>query len=167
MASYDLQGPIAVTAAPSPDNHYLAEHIQLLRQSYRQLVGRDLVDPQLDSMEAAKAIYQAPYVVVSHGTEADPIFNYANQTALQLFAMTWKEFTSLPSRQSAEPPNRDERARLLEMVTNQGYIADYSGIRIASTGQRFCISDVTVWNLTDPEGVYRGQAATYSRWEFL
>jgi len=60
-----------------------------------------------------------------------------------------------------------ERARLLQAVTSQGFCEGYSGVRISKTGQRFLIQDVTVWNVTDNQGQYYGQAAIYSRWQFL
>ncbi|MEO0948740.1 MAG: MEKHLA domain-containing protein [Cyanobacteria bacterium J06641_5] len=150
--------------APAEANQYLAEHIAIVRDSYRKLLGRDLLSasPSLSGSEAARAIWEAPFMVVSHDTAADPIFNYANQATLKLFAMTWEEFTALPSRQSAEPPTREERAHLLAQVTANGFVENYSGIRIAKTGQRFEIRNVTVWNLTRPNGTYVGQAATYS-----
>ena len=176
--------------APSDTNAYLAEHIQLLRHSFKQVVGQDFpIPPSLDSTpnsaisepmvsdaanavdavnaSFAKAIYHAPFVVVSHNTDADPIFNYGNQIALDLFEMTWDEFTVLPSRQSAELPNREERSRLLHAVTTQGYIRDYHGIRMSKTGKRFRIEDVIVWNLLDSQGNYHGQAAFYSKWTYL
>ncbi|XGB43793.1 MAG: MEKHLA domain-containing protein [Nodosilinea sp. LVE1205-7] len=144
---------------PSPDNHYQAEHIQYLRFSFRHRLGQDLVDPALTPLEAAKIIYYAPYVVVSHGTGVDPIFNYGNQAALRLFAMDWLEFTRLPSRQSAELPNQAERAEILSAVTAQGFIQNYTGIRINRNGKRFRIRDVTVWNLENNQQVSYGQAA--------
>ena len=152
---------------PSPANSYLVEHINLLRSSYKHYFGKDLFDSQLTEVEIAKEIYTAPFVVVSHDTSADPIFNYGNQAVLKLFEMTWPEFTSFPSRQSAEPPNREERARLLQRVTTQGFIEDYSGIRISKSGQRFTIEQVTVWNLIDHHHRYCGQAAVYSHWKYL
>lgn len=149
---------------PAEANQYLAEHIAIVQDSYRNLLGRDLLgaSQSLSGSESARAIWEAPFMVVSHDTASDPIFNYANQATLRLFAMTWAEFTALPSRQSAEPPTREERAHLLAQVTANGFVENYSGIRIAKTGQRFEICNVTVWNLTHPDGTYAGQAATFS-----
>ncbi|HIK43469.1 MAG TPA: MEKHLA domain-containing protein [Leptolyngbyaceae cyanobacterium M65_K2018_010] len=158
---------MAAWPEPGPDNDYLASHIHRLRQSFRTLLGEDLIDPTLDPVAAARTIYQAPYVVVSHGPEADPLFNYGNRVAQALFEMPWSELTVLPSRLSAEPPNQAERARLLAAVANRGFMRHYSGIRIAKSGRRFRINDVTVWNLVDEQGVYGGQAAVYSQWEYL
>lgn len=93
------------------------------------------------------------------------MFNYANRAALQLFEMSWDEMTALPSRLSAGPMDRAERTRLLERVSRDGYIDDYTGIRIAASGRRFRIVNATVWNLADERGEYYGQAAMIPQWE--
>jgi hypothetical protein len=150
---------------PCPENQFYVDHLQLLRRSYERLTGKGFGSSHLQAQDFAEAIYQAPYVVVSHGTQPDPIFNYANLAAQSLFELSWQEFCQLPSRQSAEPPNQTERQQLLDAVTNQGFMTGYEGIRIAKSGRRFWIKDVTVWNLTDDQGIFRGQAAIYSRWQ--
>lgn len=159
----------AVTVAmvyPPEENHFQLEHARLLNSSYRRLLGKALI-PGIDSDEQfAGALFCAPFAVVSHNTAADPVFNYANLTALRLFAMDWDEFTSLPSKLSAEPVNQAERQRLLAEVTTKGYIDNYQGVRIAKTGQRFMIKNAVVWNLIDEAG-YQGQAACFAEWEFL
>ncbi|MEO0456890.1 MAG: MEKHLA domain-containing protein [Cyanobacteria bacterium P01_A01_bin.114] len=149
---------------PAPDNDFLAEHVTLLRDSYRHLLGRDLISSALSALEGAKAIFEAPFIVVSHDASADPIFTYGNRAALELFEMSWAEFTSLPSRYSAEPMNRESRSQLLKAVSQQGFAENYSGVRISKTGRRFLIKQVTVWNLLDERHEYKGQAATYCEW---
>jgi hypothetical protein len=138
--------------------------IALIDESYRRLTGRQLVQPEDD---LALAFWNAPRAIVAHGTEADPIFFYGNALALDLFAMQADAFTRLPSRLSAEPMHRDERAELLDRVARDGFIDDYAGIRIAATGQRFRIEQATVWNLIDAAGAVHGQAATFDRWTML
>ena len=49
----------------------------------------------------------------------------------------------------------------------RGYLGGYEGIRISTTGRRFLIHNVIIWNLTDCEGRRLGQAATFDRWTFL
>ena len=98
---------------------------------------------------------------------SDPVLNYGNAAALVLWEMPWAELTRTPSRLTAETPNREERARLLATVTARGFIDDYSGVRISKTGRRFRIAQATVWNLLDGCGNYSGQAALFSRREFL
>jgi hypothetical protein len=138
--------------------------IALIDESYRRLTGRQLVQPEDD---LALAFWNAPRAIVAHGTEADPIFFYGSALALDLFAMQADAFTRLPSRLSAEPMHRDERAELLDRVARDGFIDDYAGIRIAATGQRFRIEQATVWNLIDAAGAVHGQAATFDRWTML
>lgn len=153
---------------PNAANDYLSSHVRLLADSYRRFVGGTLIDhSDAATSEFAKQMFEAPFVVLSHGTEADPIFNYANQTAMELFEMDWPTITALPSRQSAEPMNRAERERLLAAVTKQNFIDDYSGVRISSTGRRFFIPKAIVWNLVNDRGERRGQAATFSQWQYL
>ncbi|MFZ2160829.1 MAG: MEKHLA domain-containing protein [Sideroxyarcus sp.] len=106
-------------------------------------------------------VWNAPRAIVAHGTEADPIFFYGNRLALQLFEMSFEEFARLPSRLSAEPLAQEAREKLLAKVAQQGYVDNYSGMRIASSGRRFMITDCTVWNLADEQGGYHGQAAVF------
>ena len=138
-------------------------HVQLLLDSFARILGRELVAREGPAAEQAAQLWQAPFVVVSHGTEADPVLNYGNARALTLWEMTWEELTQTPSRLTAEPVHRDERARLLARTREHGYVDDYSGIRISKTGRRFRIEQAIVWNLADA-GQHRGQAATFDRW---
>lgn len=140
------------------------QHSQVLLDSYARLLGRELLPRVGPVEEQAWALFHAPFVVLSHGTQDDPILNYGNAAALALWETDLATFTSMPSRLTAEAPRRDERARLLERVARDGYIDDYSGIRISTTGQRFFIERATVWNVFDSDGVRVGQAATFSEW---
>ena len=149
---------------PKPGRVDLETHVSILVTSYRALTGTDLLPPHLQGIDLVRALFDAPYAVVSHDTARDPVFNYGNRFALDLFEMRWEKFTSLPSRLSAEPIHRDERARLLEEVSRKGFIDNYRGVRIARSGRRFMIERAVVWNLTDDSGDFVGQAATFSDW---
>lgn len=152
---------------PGPDNTWLSEHAELLIASYFRVTGRELVEQKGTREELARALYEAPYGVVSHGVSEDPVFNYGNRTALGLFEMSWREFVKLPSRESAEALNREARQKLLERVNEFGFVDGYRGVRISSTGRRFRIEGTTVWNVVDENNVYRGQAAVFYRWSAL
>jgi hypothetical protein len=152
---------------PSEDNDFLAVHADRLIASLRRWTGRDLVDRGLPPAEQARRLFYAPYIVLSHDLSPDPLLNYANLAGLRLFDLTWEQLICLPSRQTAEPVHREERARLLQAVTRQGYIDDYRGIRISRTGRRFRIERATVWNLLDENEAPYGQAATFSEWQYL
>jgi len=148
-------------------NTAVIAHSQILARSLKHWTGRELLPGDFSPAELAEKIYHAPFVVVSHGTEADPVLNYGNAAALALWEMSWEELTRTPSRLTAEAPNREERARLLAAVTQRGFIDDYSGVRISKSGRRFKISRATVWNLITESGQPCGQAARFDRWEFL
>jgi len=157
------------TALPCPaeENSYLADHIQLLRNSLRELTGRDLLEDSCSPEEAAKRIFHAPFVLLSHNAAPDPVLTYGNRTALALFGLSWEELIVMPSKHTAEAPERAERDRLFARVAADGFIDDYAGIRISKNGQRFWIENVTVWNLTDAKGLPAGQAALCASWKFL
>ncbi|WP_319419645.1 MEKHLA domain-containing protein [Pleurocapsa sp. FMAR1] len=140
---------------------------QILTRNFKQLLNKDLVASANTPEQLAQTLFDAPFVVVSHGTQADPILNYGNQMALQLWSISWDEFVTTPSRLTAEPVNRSVRAQMLEQAAKQGYIDNYQGIRISRTGQRFLIEQAIIWNLTDEFGKKCGQAATFSDWKLL
>lgn len=151
--------------APPAAGLPLAGLVLLIVESHLRLTGRPLLQAEAaNDDDLAEALWTAPRAVVAHGTQADPIFCYGNRMALELFEMDFAAFTALPSRFSAEPMAREERASLLDRVSRFGFIDDYAGIRISRTGKRFRIGKATVWNLIDADGVYRGQAATFSEW---
>ena len=135
--------------------------------SYVRLVNEELIIRNGTPVEQAESLFKSPFVVASHGLQADPILNYGNQTALDLWEMNWEQFTKTPSRLTAEPMNREERGRMLEQARTHGYISDYQGIRISSSGKRFLVEQATVWNIHKLDGTPLGQAATFSDWTFL
>jgi hypothetical protein len=142
-----------------------AAFCHLLDDSFRRIVGDRLVPANIAIAEAPAWLYrQAPFCLLAHDTSEDPKFIYGNKTVQACFEYGWEELTSLPSRLSAEQPNRAERQRLLGMVHRQGFISDYQGVRIAKSGRRFRIEQATVWELRDSDGMRHGQAAMFRSW---
>lgn len=135
--------------------------IQILLNSYKKLLNHDLINRNGDPFLESKAVFFAPFILVSHGTQSDPILNYGNQVALDLWETTWDSFISIPSRLTAEPINQQERQLMLSKVTQQGFVDDYRGVRISCTGKRFLVEQAIVWNLLDSQGRFCGQAATF------
>ncbi|MCX7087668.1 MAG: MEKHLA domain-containing protein [Methylococcales bacterium] len=151
---------------PSTQHDFLVQHTRLLMQSYERLLASPLVMAS-ENMDSVNGLFNAPFALVSHNTAVDPVFNYANAKALELFEYSWDDFTCLPSRLSAEPMNRHARESLLVTVRQQGYIRHYQGIRLSKTGRRFQINNAVVWNLFDSDNRYSGQAACFKEWVFL
>jgi len=159
---------------PSPPGPILPEdwqrpeavaYARLLVDSLHRLTGRAMVDPSLPDLALAAALWELPLPLVSHGTEADPVFRHANRAALALWEMDWQSFTRLPSRRSAEaePAIQTDRSALLARALQQGWVDDYEGIRISATGRRFRISETVLWTVKDDQGTRHGQAALIGR----
>lgn len=144
-----------MTLATDPD------FFRLLTESHARLLGKQLVPAGRD---AAWLYREAPFVVLAHNTEADPKFIYANRAAQLCFDYSWDEFMSLPSRLSAEAPDRAQRQALLDEVSRHGFMTGYRGVRVAKSGRRFIIEDGIVWELLDRDGKRHGQAATFISW---
>lgn len=138
---------------------------QIILDSYYQLLGKELIDRNGDELTQAKNVFYADKVIYSHDTQSDPIYNYSNEKGLKLWEMDWETLTKTPSRTTTEPLLREERQKLLEETITKGYITNYQGIRISSTGKKYLIKDITVWNLKDKSDKFCGQAATFSQWE--
>ncbi|TKC81423.1 MEKHLA domain-containing protein [Trinickia terrae] len=136
------------------------DFFKLLTGSYARLLGEPLVPPLERTEDAMHWLYdEAPYGLLAHNTAEDPVFVYGNRRAQSLFGYGWDELTALPSRLSAEAPERHERQAFLDQVTRHGFVTGYRGVRISKHGRRFWIERATVWQLIDEHGVLHGQAA--------
>ncbi|HWL08664.1 MAG TPA: MEKHLA domain-containing protein, partial [Planctomicrobium sp.] len=94
-----------MTDSPASRPDWIA-HTQLLLDSYRRYLGIELISRDGSAEEQAERLFQAPFVVVSHGTQSDPVLNYGNQTAITLWEMDVETLTQTPSRYTAEPMHR-------------------------------------------------------------
>lgn len=140
---------------------------RMILASYRHWTGRRLI-PALASPKAqARALFLAPLAVLAHGTQADPILDYGNALALELWELDWTGLTRLPSRLTAEAGDRRARERFLAQVAHRGYAEGYRGVRVSARGRRFEIIDATVWTLMGEDGCAAGLAACFRRWQRL
>ena len=149
------------------NNHDTTRHVGYLLRSFYRVVGQALLPSLGDAILDAQQLFAAPFVVLSHGVEADPILNYGNAVVLQLWEMTATQFCATPSWVTAEPMLREDRQSTLDTVARQGYITGYAGVRVSGTGRRFLIENVVLWNVSDDDGNPLGQAASFDRWSFL
>ena len=145
----------------------IIDRTQIILDSFKGLLGYELISREKDLTTQAEELFKADFVVVAHGIENDPIFDYGNQTALDLWVMDWKQFTQTPSKATVEPSIREAREIMLQQVATRGYLDNYGGVRISSSGRKFYIREAIIWNLTDNLGNKCGQAATFSDWQFL
>ncbi len=148
----------------------IIEWSQLLLNSYNQLLGRQLIERNSNPEKEAEALFFAPMVIVSHGKEINPILNYGNQTALNLWEMSWEEFTQTPSKKTVNSLNSEElkqRSQMLEEAQNKGFIENYRGVRVSRTRKQFLIENAIIWNVIASNNQKLGQAATFSSWTYL
>ena len=137
---------------------------QLLIDSYAQLLGLPLVPQAMPVAEATEWLYEnAPFAVLAHNTDPDPLFIYGNKAAQRRFEYSLDEITQLPSRLSADAPNREDRQQFLARVQRLGYEAGYKGVRVTKSGQRFMIEEATLWQLLDADGTLHGPAVVIPR----
>jgi len=148
------------------NGEWLKRHSDLLLNSYRRVTGKSLIEPA-PGETAADCLYNASFALLSHGTQTDPVLNYGNRTAQSLWEMDWDSFTAMPSRLTAEPMERDVREAFMDDVRQKGYSDGYEGVRISGSGRRFRIERAIVWNVTDEDGTYIGQAAMFPSWTWL
>lgn len=154
-----------IVAPPVTGAH--AEHLHRLAASFARWTGRPLISAPADTIELATRLFEAPFVLLSHGTEADPILNFGNRMALILWEADWERFTRTPSRLTAEPLAREERSRALAVAASRGYTDDYHGVRVSFSGRRFRIEHAVVWTIVGADERRYGQAAMFERWTHL
>lgn len=152
---------------PDLSKPFYIKHAWRLCYSYQRWTGKDLVSNYQTIKNPAEVIFNAPFALVSHGIEPVPVFNFGNRTALELFEIDWDQFIQLPSKESADQENQEDRASLMARVNVNGYEENCCGVRVTSTGKRFLIEGATVWNIIDEQDIYHGQAAMFARWKFL
>jgi hypothetical protein len=155
------------------------ESAQAILRAHQQAFGRPLlagVSSARCPRQAAQELFAASVVVLAHdgadpGGDPGPRLIYANRAALRLWRRPWAEMVGLPSRLTAEPAERADRARALAAVQQQRAISAYSGIRIDSQGRRFQIRRARLWNLGQQGAAGNrasgGQAAAFGDWNWL
>jgi hypothetical protein len=148
---------------------------QRILHSHQRAFGATLIAPlpaDATPEQWAQALFAADRVVLAHdgadpSADPGPRLIYANRAALRLWRRHWAELVGMPSRLTAEPAARQERAQALVRARSQRAITGYGGVRIDSQGRRFRIEGARVFSLRDGAGEPCGQAACFSRWHWI
>jgi hypothetical protein len=155
----------ALGPSPCAASAAMAGHAEAIAFSFKKLVGRALLDEEAAGPPRPlwAALLEHPRMaLLSVGTQPNPLLNYGNNAALALFEMSWEQLTVTPGSLTAQLEHeREERQRLLDGVTANGFVLSYSGVRVSATGRRFRIRDAAVFNIVE-DGEYKGQAAWFS-----
>lgn len=137
----------------------LYHQLALIEQNYQRYKGELLPVPAGITSRLEWIHQHAPYGLLAHNNNSDPVFIYANHHACQSFGYPIKQLLGMPSRFSAAATDRAERQQLLDTVSQRG-ISAYSGPRINSQGQTLMLYDGYVWQLYNNDQLY-GQAALF------
>jgi hypothetical protein len=137
--------------------------VQCVSKSLHQFYGKSLYEElSLDGPEQVHVNEQ--HVVISHGNQDDPIYNYANQAGLLFFGYREEEFVQLPSRYSApDGALRDDRSIIVQHVLDHGWSIIPQAIRQTKSGDCYFVHRILYFNVYDDEGSRIGQAATFDR----
>ncbi|GKY95586.1 hypothetical protein MPSEU_000519900 [Mayamaea pseudoterrestris] len=142
-----------------------SEWIRCVSNSLQKFYGKSLYEEM--SVAGPENVHSnEQYVVVSHGTQVDPIYNYANKAGLICFGYTEEEFVQSPSRKSApEGVLSEDRNLLVQHVLNHGWTIIPQSIRQNKDGERFLVQRILFFNVYDDDGNRTGQAATFDRYK--
>ena len=101
----------------------------------------------------------------THVAKPLPSINGNLSTSIQRrkfrYYFSLKTHPGLPDLLDGQDENSKLRTQNLKL--RPGYISNYQGIRIASSGQRFAIANVTLWAVIDAANHTSGQAATFNQ----
>ena len=129
----------------------LSRHVSILDKSLNDLTSRGLYERMgIDPLEGYQAICQnEKFVLISHNTEDDPIYNFGNVACLRAFVRSWEELCITPSRESVVVRSVDEKLRneLMSKVTSDGFVEGATGIRVTGDGKFIRLIDAVVSNI--------------------
>eukprot|EP00271_Cylindrocystis_brebissonii_P002248 TRINITY_DN12699_c0_g1_i1.p1 TRINITY_DN12699_c0_g1~~TRINITY_DN12699_c0_g1_i1.p1 ORF type:complete len:256 (-),score=42.92 TRINITY_DN12699_c0_g1_i1:548-1315(-) len=162
-AALKAEGKESASPPPPPLPYLSGEvimHSLAVIDSYFRATGKPIFPSSVEISVAAKALWELPRVVVTQGTEEDPLYNYGNKAALDLFEMDWPTFTSSVARKWAPEEEQTAHSELVKSAV-QG-VQDIGGlVRVTSSGQTFKISQGAWWALTTLDGEPFGQGAVF------
>lgn len=147
-----------------PSKHVTdVEIVRAILDSHRERLGVELLERTGDLEQDARRLLELDAVVLSHDGGDDPVFVFANEAAARLWKLPIDALVGMPSRLSAPPEHRGERAAMLADAASTGVLAGYSGERVAADGSRFVIEGATLWTV-DGYPERPGQAVVFRSW---
>jgi MEKHLA domain len=101
--------------------------------------------------------------ILSHGMQDDPIYNYGNCAALELFDQTLETLCQTPSRYSTVESLMEDREQLIRKINDVGYGTILNAVRTTPKGKLFVIQKIWIWHVYHDNGRRIGLAALYDR----
>ena len=125
----------------------------------------DRIKSEIGSSVIPKDVHDSSrFVVLSHGNQTDPIYNYGNEAGFDVFQFPSEEYYyKLPSRYSAPPgPERDQRDEVIDATTTQDITFIPEAIRVRYPSSTvILLRDAILWNVYDEEGIRVGQTVLF------
>jgi hypothetical protein len=140
------------------DARFVARACEIL-DSFRRLLGRELIERSGDAAEDARRLFELPKAVLAHDASPTPLLDWANLAAARAFDATPESLLGRPSAATAPADAVADRRALFDVLARQGFVTGYSGVRVSLAGRRFVIDDVTVFEVTAAAGRPAGHAA--------
>lgn len=153
-------------------SEFIIQQSKRILNCYEETIGTSLrqklnIPNTLDGAELAEQLYLAPIAILSHDVmikdgKRDNIYNYANQTALNLFERSFEEQINLPSSRSTGTgnPQQVDRNNLLAETLAKGFVK-FTTTRMTSHNKEVLLKDAILFNLFDNYGVYCGQSVVF------
>lgn len=162
MVAFNSDGPLEASRLAR------ADIATAIADSFRRRVGGFLVPTNVEGgpLDIDQALMTSSSVILCHDGTSDPHFIFANHAAAALWRMEIEDLVGMPSRLSAPPQMRADRAQALAQAAIDGVLIGYSGERVAADGSRFVIVDATLWTVDLPKGLL-GQAVVFDTWHEL
>lgn len=158
--------PAPKVGPPYEDGDIILHSLSVI-DSYFRATGKPIFPPEanVEIASAAKSLFEAPFVLVSHGTEEDPIFNYGNANALKVFEADWEALMRTPSRAVAPEEQLAARAALLDGA-GQGVVELKGLVQQSLKGRMILLKEGISWTLKNLEGETFGQAVLCRDWAY-
>lgn len=147
---------------PDVGNGFQRNHMNLMRNNLVRAGGVDIFNFSKAGVEAAERMFHAPFALFSYGNEEEPIYNYANLTALKLFDISWEDLTQTRIQDSFEAEEWKKHLGIMNQVQEKGALPNYCSSRKIKTGKSFHFKKGIIWSLKDEYLTHTGQAVVFT-----
>eukprot|EP01023_Acetabularia_acetabulum_P002262 TRINITY_DN10883_c0_g2_i5.p1 TRINITY_DN10883_c0_g2~~TRINITY_DN10883_c0_g2_i5.p1 ORF type:complete len:312 (-),score=71.09 TRINITY_DN10883_c0_g2_i5:137-1072(-) len=139
-------------------------YLLLLVESYKRQVGKPLLEG-IDITQIAQGVWEAPFALLSHDpTEEGKPYIYVNQGGLQALDCQWDDVVGKSSIEEGE--EAIQRQQLLDETLEKGSLIGSEIKWRNKAGALITIPELSMFNVTAPDGEVVGQAVVMDKWEY-
>ena len=131
------------SSSPDAANHYCVEHVSILLNNLKRWTGFDLAGEfTIAKSDLGKGVFEAAFCLLSSDLSPDPVLNYGNQRALDLWEMSWEELTSTRSRDTARADRQSDRDGLMRQIGEMNFNLGHPSIAIRQSNLALVLNDL-------------------------